>query len=40
MKLYHPDRVEGLAPEIVQLAEQKSKELNAALEEAKRYARA
>ena len=40
MKQYHPDRVEGLGPEFIQLASQKSKELNAALIDAKRYARA
>jgi DnaJ-domain-containing protein 1 len=39
IKQYHPDRVEGLGPEFTQLADQKSKELNAALAEAKRYAR-
>jgi DnaJ-domain-containing protein 1 len=36
---YHPDKVAGLGPEFVQLAEQKSKELNAALEQAKRSSR-
>jgi DnaJ-domain-containing protein 1 len=39
VKQYHPDRVAGLGPEIVQLAEQRSKELNAALEQARLYAR-
>jgi hypothetical protein len=36
MKLYHPDKVAGLASEFVQLAEQRSRELNAALDEAMR----
>lgn len=31
---YHPDRVEGLAPELVAIAEEKSKELNIAYETA------
>jgi DnaJ-domain-containing protein 1 len=39
IKQYHPDRVEGLGAEFIQLASQKSKELNAALNEAKRHAR-
>jgi DnaJ-domain-containing protein 1 len=33
---YHPDRVLGLAPEIVELAESRSKALNAAYDQAKR----
>jgi TPR repeat protein len=37
MKQYYPDRVVGLAPDLVQLAEQKSRELNAAMEQAVRY---
>jgi curved DNA-binding protein CbpA len=36
IKQYHPDRVNGMAPEIVALAEQKTKELNAAFAQAKR----
>jgi DnaJ domain len=36
IKLYHPDRVASLAPEFVQLAEQRSRELNAALDQALR----
>jgi hypothetical protein len=40
IKQYHPDRVEGRGPEFIQLASQKSKELNAALNKAKRYAQA
>lgn len=39
IKQYHPDRVTGLGPEFIQLAELKSKELNRALDQAKRYAR-
>jgi hypothetical protein len=38
LKQYHPDRVNGLAPELVQLAEERTKELNRALEDAKREA--
>ena len=34
--MYHPDRVHGLAPEFVVLAETRSKELNAAFTDAKR----
>ena len=33
---YHPDRVLGLAPEIVELAESRTKTLNAAYDQAKR----
>jgi DnaJ-domain-containing protein 1 len=36
IKQYHPDRMNGLAPELVRLAEMKTKELNAAFAEAKR----
>jgi hypothetical protein len=36
LKQYHPDRVNGLAHEIVELAERKTKELNAAFAKAKR----
>jgi TPR repeat protein len=36
MKQYHPDRVVGLGPELVQLAEKKARELNAAIECAER----
>lgn len=36
MRLYHPDRVSGLAPEIVCIAEQRTKELNAAYAQARR----
>jgi DnaJ-domain-containing protein 1 len=39
IKQYHPDKVAGLGAELVQLAERKSRELNAALEQAKRNAR-
>jgi TPR repeat protein len=34
MKHYHPDRLAGLGPEFVQLAEQRSRELNEAMEKA------
>src|SRR5262249_2410371 len=37
MKECHPDKVIWLAPELVELAEQKTRELNAAMEEAERY---
>jgi DnaJ-domain-containing protein 1 len=40
IKQYHRDRVEGRGPEFIQLASQKSKELNSALNKAKRYAQA
>lgn len=36
VKLYHPDRLNGLAPELVQIAEGKTKELSQAFAEAKR----
>ena len=36
MQLYHPDRLNGLAPELVRLAEDKTKELNQAFDQAKR----
>jgi DnaJ-domain-containing protein 1 len=36
MQQYHPDRVVGLAPEIVELAESRTKALNAAYAEARR----
>jgi flagellar biosynthesis GTPase FlhF len=36
---YHPDRVSGLGPELVELAEQRTKALNAAYAEAKRVRR-
>jgi TPR repeat protein len=39
MKQYHPDRMAGLEPELIQFAEHKSTELNAAMEQAKRYYR-
>jgi hypothetical protein len=39
MRQYHPDKVVGLGPELIQLAEQKSRELNAALDQAKQQAR-
>jgi hypothetical protein len=39
MKQYHPDKVAGLADEFVQLAEQRSREFNEALAQAKRNAR-
>jgi DnaJ-domain-containing protein 1 len=35
MKQYHPDRVSGLAPEFIQLAHEKSLELNRALDQAR-----
>jgi hypothetical protein len=38
MRQYHPDKVAGLGPELIQLAEQKSRELNAALDQAKQQA--
>ena len=34
--MYHPDRLSGLAPEFVELAEERMKEINAAYEELKR----
>jgi hypothetical protein len=37
MKACHPDKVVLLAPELVQSAEQRTRELNAAMEEAERY---
>jgi curved DNA-binding protein CbpA len=36
MRMYHPDKVAGMAPEIVALAERRTKELNAAFSQAKR----
>jgi hypothetical protein len=39
MRQYHPDKVAGLGTELIQLAEQKSRELNAALDQAKQQAR-
>jgi DnaJ-domain-containing protein 1 len=39
IQLYHPDRVVGLAPEIMRIADQRTKELNAAYVEAKRLRR-
>ena len=39
IQLYHPDRVVGLAPEIVSVAERRTKEINAAYAEAKRLRR-
>jgi hypothetical protein len=39
MKQYHPDRLVGLADEFIQLAEQRSCELNEALEQARRNTR-
>jgi TPR repeat protein len=39
MKQYHPDRSLGLSPELIQIAEQKARELNSAMEQAKRYHR-
>ena len=36
--MYHPDRLSGLAPEFVELAEERMKEINAAYEELKRHA--
>lgn len=35
-RMYHPDRLSGLAPEFVELAEERMKEINAAYEELKR----
>jgi hypothetical protein len=37
IKLWHPDRLKGLAPELVRMAEEKGKELNRAFEQARRY---
>ena len=37
VRQYHPDKVMGLAPEFIELAEQRTRELNAALEQAKRH---
>jgi hypothetical protein len=39
MKQYHPDRTLGLAPELVQMAEKKARELNSAMEQAERHHR-
>ena len=36
MRMYHPDKVAGMAPEIIALAERRTKELNAAFSETKR----
>lgn len=36
-KMYHPDRVANLAPEFIELAEERMKEINAAYEVLKRY---
>ena len=36
MRMYHPDKVAGMAPEIIALAERRTKELNAAFSQAKR----
>jgi DnaJ-domain-containing protein 1 len=36
IKQYHPDRVNGLAPELVELAERKTKELTDAFAKARR----
>jgi hypothetical protein len=36
--MYHPDRLSGLAPEFIELAEERMKEINAAYEELKRNA--
>lgn len=40
LKQYHPDRVNGLAPELVSLADMRTKDLNRAFEDAKREAAA
>jgi TPR repeat protein len=39
MKQYHPDHTMGLAPELVQMAEKKARELNSAMEQAERHHR-
>jgi TPR repeat protein len=39
MKQYHPDHTLGLAPEFVQMAEKKARELNSAMEQAARHHR-
>ena len=39
MKQYHPDRTLGLAPELIQMAETKARELNSAMEQAERHHR-
>jgi hypothetical protein len=36
IRIYHPDKVAEMAPEIIALAEQRTKELNAAFSQAKR----
>jgi DnaJ-domain-containing protein 1 len=36
MRTHHPDKLTGMAPEIIALAERRTKELNAAYSEAKR----
>lgn len=38
VQMYHPDRLSGLAPELVQLSESRTLELNLAFEQAKRSA--
>jgi hypothetical protein len=41
VRLYHPDRLHGLAPELIRIAEEKTKELNSAVEQAEQaYAEA
>jgi DnaJ-domain-containing protein 1 len=39
MRMYHPDKVAGTAPEIIALAERRTKGLSAAFSEAKRVRR-
>jgi len=38
MRMYHPDRVTGLAAELIELSESRTRELNLAFEESKRIA--
>jgi DnaJ-domain-containing protein 1 len=36
LRMYHPDRVNGLGPELIRMAEDRTRELNSAFEQAKR----
>jgi DnaJ-domain-containing protein 1 len=36
LRMYHPDRVNGLGPEFIRMAEDRTRELNRAFDEAKR----
>src|SRR5207302_11320713 len=39
VQLYHPDRLSGLAPELLRIAERRTRQLNLAFEQAKRSVR-